>query len=110
VIIANDSASTHPTYTASYVQHKETRLSDLVKATSTFRVKNGSPVGIERSNNSIAGVTYSEDIVLEASDLVQIYAYASQANTARQAVITDFRICGTDDNTDLLHRVTVATI
>ncbi len=87
VIIFNDAASTSPSTATSYTKHKETRLSDLVKATSTFRVKftlatenvnstaygriykNGSPVGIERVTTS-SGVTYSEDIVFVAGDLV----------------------------------------
>ncbi len=128
VIISNDAASTSSSTASSYTKHKEIRLSDLVKATPTFRIKftlateninstaygkiykNGSPVGTERSTTSTSGVTYSEDIVFAAGDLVQVYAYASQAITDRQAVISNFRICAVDDNTDLLHRVTLATI
>jgi len=55
--------------------------------------KNGSPVGIERSNATINWTTFSEDIGgWEESDLVQLY-YRQQGGTGVETVITrNFRL------------------
>lgn len=49
---------------------------------------NGSPVGTERSTSSTSYVTYSEDIVINAHDLIQLFGY----KTGDTANTRNFRI------------------
>lgn len=61
------------------------------QGSSTRIYKNGTAYGIQRSTNSNVYATYSEDLVFEANDLIQIYG-KSNGGDNHQYIVKDFNI------------------
>jgi len=105
--VKNSNNTAQFTNSTTYVKLKETKINERIEGCRVWftistpnatywaygRIyKNGSPIGTERSTNSVSGQEFSEDfasIDLQPDDLLQIYCHCDPGG---QVAINNFRI------------------